>query len=95
MPRFVVQEETFLAGMDKKPAERLRKHAEGGNAMARREMGMYCESRPGTKRDISEAIKWYTAAATQGYAEAQFDLGEFYMNGYGGVERNRQEGFRW
>jgi len=76
MPRFVVQEETFLAGMDKEPGHTPRLS-------------------DGTERNISKAIKWYTAAATQGYAEAQFDLGEFYMHGYGGVERNRKEGFRW
>ena len=34
-------------------------------------------------KDIREAVKWFTKAAEQGYANAQFNLGVAYHNGNG------------
>jgi len=43
---------------------------------------MYDEGE-GTREDNGEAIKWYTAAASQGEASAMFNLAIMYMNGEG------------
>ena len=37
----------------------------------------------GVLRDYKEAVKWYTKAANQGYAKAQFNLGWMYQKGQG------------
>jgi len=34
-------------------------------------------------QDYKEAVKWYLKAAEQGYALAQFNLGNMYYNGDG------------
>ncbi len=36
----------------------------------------------------TKAVEWYQKAAEQGYAEAQYNLGVCYYNGYG-VPKNR------
>ncbi len=35
----------------------------------------------GVPQDYCEALKWYRMAAEQGYADAQYNLGEYYMDG--------------
>ncbi|ECZ6999162.1 sel1 repeat family protein, partial [Salmonella enterica subsp. enterica serovar Enteritidis] len=35
-------------------------------------------------QDYTKAMYWYNQAAKQGYAPAQFNLGLFYENGWGG-----------
>ena len=40
----------------------------------------------GVPEDDREAVKWYTLAAEQGYADAQFNLGLMYANGEGVLE---------
>jgi TPR repeat protein len=39
-------------------------------------------------------LRWYTLAAEQGYAHAQFNLGWMYDEGVG-VEKNKAEAVRW
>jgi TPR repeat protein len=46
----------------------------------------------GTPRDIRYAIYWFTKAAEQGHALAQYKLGRLYMYGYG---EEVQEGSKW
>ena len=48
----------------------------------------------GVPKDAAEAVKWYRAAAEQGYAQAQYNLGVCYYNGEG-VKRDRQEAKKW
>lgn len=43
---------------------------------------------------MQEAFKWYTKAAEQGYAEAQFCLAECYITGIG-TERNWERAIDW
>lgn len=43
----------------------------------------------------AEAIRWYTLAAEQGYARAQFNLGLLYKNGGGVVTQDYAEAVRW
>jgi TPR repeat protein len=41
-----------------------------------------------------EAVKWYRMAAEHGDANAQFNLGEYFMYGRG-VARNQGEAVKW
>ncbi|MCL2876907.1 MAG: sel1 repeat family protein [Betaproteobacteria bacterium] len=54
---------------------------------------MYANGR-GVERDDAEAVKFYTLAAGQGVAIAQFNLGAMYQNGRG-VERDDAEAVKW
>jgi TPR repeat protein len=48
----------------------------------------------GTEQNDTEAVRWYRASAEQGYAEAQFNLGEMYEEGRG-VARDIAEALEW
>jgi hypothetical protein len=45
-------------------------------------------------QDYKEAVKWYTKAAEQGDATAQFNLGVMYVNGQG-VKKDYKEAVKW
>ncbi len=47
-----------------------------------------------SKKDYSEAVKWYRKAAEQGHASAQCDLGFCYKKGYG-VSQSWSEAEKW
>ena len=47
-----------------------------GFAPAQNLLGLMCESGQGTPQDHRAAVKWYTLAAKQGLALAQFNLGK-------------------
>src|SRR5439155_25230226 len=48
----------------------------------------------GVLQDYAEAVRWYRKAADQGYAIAQYDLGNMYDQGKG-VPQNYGEVRRW
>ena len=48
---------------------------------------MYNNGR-GVLQDYKEAVKWYTLAAEQGNATAQFNLGNMYEKGRGVIQDN-------
>ena len=48
----------------------------------------------GVKQDKEEAVKWYRKAAEQGYASAQYNLGNIYGNGRG-VKQDYVEAVKW
>ena len=48
----------------------------------------------GVKKDWQKAIEWYTKAAEQGYAEAQYTLGMRYAEGKG-VKQDWQKAIEW
>ena len=48
----------------------------------------------GVPQNYPEAVKWYRKVAEQGYAEAQYNLGECYENG-NGVPQNYTEAVKW
>ncbi|OAV05604.1 hypothetical protein AO379_1461 [Moraxella catarrhalis] len=48
---------------------------------------MYDEGR-GVRQDYQKAVEWYTKAAGQGHAKAQFNLGVMYARGQG-VRQNK------
>ena len=45
-------------------------------------------------QDLAASLHWYQAAAEQGHAKAQNDLGSMYLNGMG-TPRNPEEAVRW
>jgi len=54
---------------------------------------MYAQGR-GVPRDIKQAVEWYTRAAQQGLAMAQFNLGTLYSTG-GGIPRDEAKAADW
>ena len=48
----------------------------------------------GVSRNLKEAFRWYKKAAHEGFAHAQFNLGQMYYLGQG-VDQDKAEGFRW
>ena len=48
----------------------------------------------GVEQDNAEALRWYRAAAEQGYAAAQYNLGYMYRSGKG-VTRDLAAAERW
>ena len=46
------------------------------------------------EKDEAKAIKWYTAAAEQGHAESQYDLGFMLLLGEG-TDKNTLKGMEW
>ena len=45
-------------------------------------------------KDEAEAVKWWTLAAQQGHAKAQFFLGVMYAKGEG-VKKDEAEAVKW
>jgi len=45
-------------------------------------------------KDAAKAIEWYTAAAEQGHAESQYDLGFMLLWGEG-TDQNTLKGMEW
>jgi len=52
------------------------------------ELGLKHETGKGVPQNYKEAVKWYTKAAEQGNAKAQYSLGLMYFNGQGGVPQD-------
>lgn len=81
----VVKRDTIVKIQYSTEAEqKYRAKAERGDASAQFSLGCYYYSgEKGLQQDYSEAVKWYTKAANQGYAPAQNNLGYCYEKGYG------------
>ena len=45
--------------------------------------------------DEAKAIKWWRKAAKLGQPFAEFNLGEAYITGYGGVKENKEKAIKW
>ena len=48
----------------------------------------------GVPQNLAETVKWWSLAARQGDATAQFNLGLLYHNGFG-VPKNHDQAARW
>jgi TPR repeat protein len=71
------------------------KKAEQGDAEAQYQIGKrYSAIGQDVKQDFKEAVKWFSKAAEQGYADAQSILGFMYLFGVG-VEQNSKEAIKW
>ena len=82
-------------------SEDLIKKAEAGDADAQSSLGQWYQlgiEIPGLKtpkKDMKEAVKWYTKAAEQGQMKAQFRLGRIYLDGGGEIIKDEKEGIKW
>lgn len=76
----------------------LKAKAKSGDAVAQYNLGSFYDSKEskgrGRTRDAQQAVDWYTRAAEQGHANAQFDLGRMYVTGKG-VTQNVELGVAW
>jgi Sel1 repeat len=71
------------------PLEDLRAAAERGDAGAQFEMGRKTEN-----GDVAGAARWYLAAAEQGHAEAQGEVGVCFYRGKG-VDKDFEQALKW
>ena len=69
--------------------------AEQGNALAQFNLAMLFHSGSGVPQSEAEAIKWYTAAATNGYYKAQEYLAVAYAEGWFGLKVNSEKAQYW
>ena len=58
-------------------------------------MGVCYATGVSVKVDDKEAIDWYRKAAEKGYANAQIEVGNYYYNGSGGLEKSMESAFEW
>jgi len=58
-------------------------------------LGQLLEVVDARRGEINEALNWYARAAELGLAEAQLRLGNFHLQGRGGLEQDCGEALRW
>jgi len=68
--------------------------AEDGNAEAQYCLAYCYQTGEGVKKNMVEAIRWYTIAAMRGHMAAQYNLGIIYMTGEG-VTRDYEQAYTW
>ena len=68
----------------------MRAAAEGGDARAQHNLGLYYALGRGGPEDDVQAVAWYRKSAEQGYAAAQSALGVMYRSGRGVAHDNSQ-----
>lgn len=76
------------------PVSDLKGRAEQGELAAQLELAKIYLQGEGTPKNVDEAVKWFSQAATQGSSEAQMKLGTMYIAG-NGVRRNSNEAAKW
>lgn len=69
--------------------------AEAGDANAQNIVGDAYDGGNGVERDPAKAREWWTKAAEQGFAKAQYNLGRMLAQGSDGIEADHAEAERW
>ena len=69
--------------------------AENGIAEAQYSLGFLYQSGWGLEQDLLQAVAWYSSAAEQNEARAQFNLGVLLINGEDEVEKDTEAGVLW
>jgi len=76
----------------------LKARAKSGDAVAQYDLGVFYDNKEGKTRTRikyqKQAVDWYTKAAKQGLASAQFNLGRMYVAGKG-ITRDVELGISW
>ena len=85
--------EAFV-GKEKVQIFKLRESAEQGNTQAQLELGHWYRWGKGVKKNLDEAVKWYSKSADRGNASAQLSLGYCYLYGEG-VEKDSKKAVEW
>lgn len=69
--------------------------AKRGFAPAMHSMGVFFdEGRGGVQRNLTEAFRWFLAAANAGHPDSMFNVGHMYITGQG-TTTNYIEGYAW
>src|SRR5262249_21359194 len=69
--------------------------ARQGYPLAQYEVAVCLRKGHGTKKNVPEALRWYSRAARQGDADAQEMLGWHYFYGDDGVRTDHKEAVSW
>jgi len=103
MMRSLISIFLFIVLCSASPAEadefsELKARAKSGDAVAQYNLGIFYDNKEAkTKTKIKyqkQAVDWYTKAAEQGLASAQFNLGRMYVTGKG-ITRDVELGVSW
>lgn len=70
----------------------LLQYAEEGDPEVQSFVGTLYASGEGVEKDLEEANNWFSAAASQGFGDAEYNLGYDYMEGLG-VEKDEETAF--
>ena len=63
--------------------ELARRSAEAGDPWGQTLLGIYYQGGVGVEKDANQALEWFTKAANQDFADAQYHLGRMYESGQG------------
>ncbi len=77
------------------PLADVRAAAEGGDAEAQHNLGLWLCDGKGVRQDFRAGVRWLEQAAKQGHAKAQADLGNYLYLGGEGVARDRIAAAKW
>ncbi|MFS2025176.1 tetratricopeptide repeat protein [Massilia sp. CT11-137] len=69
--------------------------ADRGDPDAQMLIGYMHEKGQGISANMVEAVNWYRRAASHGNVVAQFNLGNMYEQGIGGLPKDPKEAFHW
>ena len=69
--------------------------AKSGEAEAQNALGEAYYDGKGVTENLTEAVKWFTKAAEQENAKAEYNLGDCYYYGNGEQYRDREEAVKW
>jgi localization factor PodJL len=73
----------------------MKRSADQGLAVAQRTLGSWYEQGDGVTKDLAQARGWYERAAQNGDVQAMHNLGFFYAQGMGGLNRDGTAAVRW
>lgn len=100
----ILNEEVENSAEAASPIHHFELAAKGGLAEAEFELGdlhFYGKGHRGDNlcqgipKNAKDSLRWYTKAAKQGHAKAQFCLGNLLLNGAKGVDKNRAKAIEW
>ena len=69
--------------------------AQSGDIVAYHALGDLYRKGTGTKKDATEAFRYYEYAASEGYGPSQYALGLMYANGEGAPEKDLIKAYAW
>lgn len=76
-------------------AKWYKKSADQGMPDAANNLAHLYAAGKGVKSDYQEAGKWFLLAAQKGSTKAQYTIGLWYLDGFGGWQKNEVEGMKW
>ena len=88
-------QKAFTRGDYKKAHDFWLPLAENGIAEAQYSLGFLYQSGWGSEQDLLQAVAWYSSAAEQNEARAQFNLGVLLINGEDEVDKDTETGVLW